>query len=88
MKFMDWLSGTLRHTSYICAKYLGVELESGERYGCLFNFGYRSLVSVLSNPSRIRGVDGILIETIAKVVPRQSLPNSSDEALIIIGQMV
>lgn len=35
-----------------------------------------------------RNVDGIIIETNAKIVAKTSLSNSSDDALIIIGQHV
>lgn len=36
----------------------------------------------------IRGVDGIVIESIAKIVSQKSLPNAAEDVLIIIGQHV
>ena len=41
-----------------------------------------------SNTFSIRGVNGIMIESVAKIVSQKSLPNAGEDVLIIIGQHV
>ena len=70
----------------IYADFIRVELN--ERTAVFFDFEYIFLFFFVAKNSRIPGIEGIKIQTIAKVVPRSTLPNQGEGINILIGRKV
>jgi hypothetical protein len=86
------LLDTAADCSYVCSDTIGVTLDIAKRYMGFFTVKYvsHSPAKLTIPHGRFAGVAGLSVESVAKLVNRESLPNQAEGIInnLILGQKV